>query len=138
MLLRWSESHSSGRTVTFQLPEKPGDHPFKGIKCGPANGQRLALALAFIDDDETEIPVKKNKKSLTKEAAICCDLPVFQKFLIEKYSAPGTLNLTCDEAADIVRHICGVKSRSEFDKTKQAAYAWESLWSRYRAWDLAG
>ena len=54
MLLRWGDTHSSGRTVTFQLPDDGGEHPFKGLKCGPANGQRLALSVALINDDESQ------------------------------------------------------------------------------------
>jgi hypothetical protein len=56
MLLRWCESHN-GRTVTLQLPSE-GDHPFRGLPCGPANGQRLAIAVALINDDETTTAVE--------------------------------------------------------------------------------
>lgn len=52
MLLRWSDSHI-GRTVTLLLPDD-GEHPFRGLKCGPANGQRLALSVALISDDESQ------------------------------------------------------------------------------------
>jgi hypothetical protein len=65
MLLRWSESHN-GRTVTLQLPAE-GDHPFRGLPCGPANGQRLAIAVALINDDETTRPVEPEGDGYQRE-----------------------------------------------------------------------
>lgn len=59
MLLRWGDTHSSGRTITIQLDEHVGDqHPFKGLKCGP-NGQRMQVCAVLVDDhDEPQNPHK--------------------------------------------------------------------------------
>ena len=53
-LLRWGESSSGGRTVTFELDMLDGEHPFKGLTAGTKNGQRMAIAVVLIADDETE------------------------------------------------------------------------------------
>lgn len=52
-LLRWGESSETGRTVTFLLPGD-GEHPFKGLRYGKKGGERFALALAHIADDEAK------------------------------------------------------------------------------------
>lgn len=56
MLCSWSDS-PAGRKVTFLLPDNGEDHPFKHLKAGTKYGQRLALSMALISDDETETPV---------------------------------------------------------------------------------
>ena len=140
MLLRWGENHASGRTVTFQLPEETGDHPFKGQKCGPANGQRLALSIAFIDDDETETPVKPvaNKsgrpvsKPLAREAALYGRDPSFKLFLHHD----GFDTQTDEYVAVAVREICGINSRSEIDGNPEAKRKWIDLRGRYKAWKM--
>ena len=50
-LLRWGDSSSSGRTVTFKLPDDEEDHPFKGLDVGSKNGQLLEMEIAIYDGD---------------------------------------------------------------------------------------
>jgi hypothetical protein len=50
-LLRWGDSSSSGRTVTFKLPDDEEDYPFKGLDVGSKNGQLLEMEIAIYDGD---------------------------------------------------------------------------------------
>lgn len=50
-LLRWSESSSGGRTVTFQLPDDHDEHPFKGLPTGKRDGALLEIAVRMAADE---------------------------------------------------------------------------------------
>ena len=50
-LLRWSDSSTSGRTVTFQLPDDTEDHPFKGLETGKRAGQTMEMEVDLLDGD---------------------------------------------------------------------------------------
>lgn len=140
MLLRWGETCASGRTVTFLLPEEGGVHPFKGLKYGPVNGQRVALSVALIAEDETTTPAmeKKEKRSFdelprSQQAGILCNEGRFQRYL---GFAPGTKGVAYSSAAH-VRHVCGVKSRAELDTSPTAAGLWDDVVGHYEAWKAA-
>ena len=149
-LLRWSDNHN-GRTVTFQLPAD-GEHPFRGLPCGPANGQRIALAVALISDDETthdmasqapEKPVsggngngaKRRWEDLSRaqRAGIRCGEAAFGRFLMERY--PGeSMTGEDDDTAATLRLICGVDSRKKLDTDYRAGAIFDRVDSEYRAW----
>ena len=141
ILLRWGETHSTGRTVTFLLPDDGGEHPFKSLKCGPDNGQRVALSVALIADDETQRPAPapepkpaKERKSwselpLSQQAAIRCGEAEFETFMRERYAAyPGAT------IAEIVREACGVDSRRDIHPDKASGGYWRAIDSDYRFW----
>ncbi len=44
-LMRWSDSSTSGRTVTLKLPDDDNDHPFKGLPVGSKNGQEMEMEI---------------------------------------------------------------------------------------------
>jgi len=144
MLLRWGESHSSGRTVTLQLPEEDGPHPFKGLKCGPSNGQRLAVSIALIGDDETQSePASEPAKSHTpfeelkrsNQAFFVCQQPAFYRFLQEQRDIKFSKAIGREgQAATAVRNLCNINTRSAFDTNKEAAAKWDTLFSEYVAW----
>lgn len=50
-LVRWGDSSSSGRTVTFKLPDDGDEHPFKGLDVGAKNGQLLEMEIAIYDGE---------------------------------------------------------------------------------------
>lgn len=129
MLIRWGEG-PGGRTVTFLLPDDPGEHPFRGLKTGRVHGQRLAISIALIADDETQHKIKQrrewNELPPASQAALRCDDPVFRKFLESK-------GLTGDPAEQ-VRSICGVASRSQLSTDQEAMKKWLALDSEYQTW----
>jgi hypothetical protein len=65
------------------------------------------------------------------QAGIRCADPVFWKFLSEEYrGAPSC----AAEAADSVRNICSVKSRSELSSNHLARVLWHQLDEHFQAW----
>lgn len=139
LLLRWNEG-PNGRTVTFQLPDDTPQHPFRGLKAGPTHGQRLALSIALIADDETQSPPADNQpkekgKSRAQMAGILCADARFRRFLAEDIApCEGVAVFDLDMAADAVRHFCEVSSRSELDTNDQAQWRWDTLVGHYKAW----
>ena len=68
-LLRWSETHASGRTVTFRLPEDTLDHPFKGLSTGKHRGQPMKLSLDLLDEGEDLTTIDSPEKPKRLQAA---------------------------------------------------------------------
>lgn len=65
------------------------------------------------------------------QAGIRCDDPVFRKFLEEQDGCPAS---NADEAANIVRFLCGVESRAELGTNHKARVLWHQLDEHFLAW----
>ena len=130
-LLQWSETSSRGRTATFQFGEEGDSHPFADArtKQGKMAGQRFALVLVAINDDEQ--PVRKTSAQL---AFLYCKDEMFWQFCDER---AFTHIHDEDTARAYVLEGCGVKSRSELDKDPAARSMWltqfENPFGAYRA-----
>ncbi len=78
-LLRWGDSSSSGRTVTFKLPDDEEDHPFKGLDVGSRNGQLLEMEIAIYDGDgdvETLGRIRKPRARIKPYLPVINDAPL--------------------------------------------------------------
>jgi hypothetical protein len=67
------------------------------------------------------------------QAAIRCNEPAFQRFMREVYDSEAHGD-DDEDAADALRHICGVDSRTELNTNPAAAAVWKSLDRSYQAW----
>ncbi len=68
------------------------------------------------------------------QSGIRCSEPLFQAFLREtRKVAIGTP----EEAAAVVRDVCGVNSRVEFGTKHAARMAWKALDSEFEQWKIA-
>lgn len=65
-----------------------------------------------------------------QQAGIRCDEKAFQRFLGERYDAVETT----EGAAECVRDICGVSSRSDIGVTDESLRAWRELDGEYQFW----
>lgn len=77
-LLRWGDSSSSGRTVTFKLPDDEKDHPFKGLDVGSKNGQLLEMEIAIYEgegDVETLGRMRKPPPRIKSSLPVITDEP---------------------------------------------------------------
>lgn len=99
-----------------------------------AMGTRFQAALVEIGDDE----LPKEKKPMdwrevqpAAQAGIRCAEPRFWTFLWEEQ---GLMTTDAEEAAENVRGMCGIKSRSELSTNHKARALWHQLDSAYRAW----
>jgi hypothetical protein len=71
---------------------------------------------------------------LSQQAAIRCGEPLFRKYLEARYH--GCYN-TDDAAAEKVRHLCRVASRSEISIGDFSGKVWAIIDDDFRAWKLA-
>ena len=103
----------------------------------PATG--VPVAIARLNPDKpapAPPPPDKERKSWNElspsaQAAIRCNEPGFWKFLVDRsgYSCGST-----DEAAKIVRHLCGVTSRSNLNTDQEAHRIWRETDIAYSNW----
>lgn len=103
-----------------------------------AMGTRFVAAMVEVGDDELPklAKPKADWQDVTPaaQAGIRCDEPMFRAFLNEvRQYGPRDAN----EAADAVRDICGVKSRSELSSNHKARVIWHQLDQQYQAWKIA-
>lgn len=68
------------------------------------------------------------------QAGILCNDAGFRKYLSRFLGLPGE-PISEDEAADLVREVCGVKSRAELERDQCAAFRWALLERDYRRWN---
>lgn len=112
------------------------------IECPIEGWQQLTKVLGF-PIPGTEIPVaiarlnnsvepKAKRGSLAADAGILCNAPTFVKFLEENYKHIETGSPW--DAAEVVRAICGVDSRAEFDSNSAAGRRWLDLKAYYDGW----
>lgn len=71
MLAGWSESHNGGAKVTFWLSDPSELDAFRAMTCRKGNtaGQRFAVMMVEIGDDEQPIPDVEGKAKAANEAA---------------------------------------------------------------------
>jgi hypothetical protein len=127
-------------------------------------GTRYMAVLVEVGSDELPVhqPEKENNKSAARNPAtprtevpdkslpsgakldwrelqpaaqcgIRCNDPVFWKFLEEQDGCPAS---NPDEAANIVRFLCGIESRSELGTNHKARVIWRQLDDQFQAWKL--
>lgn len=144
-----SESKKSGKTrkVTFEIPSE-GPNPFEGM-----GGERIHLVVVKLNNDETPIqePAQAERQKAherkaftdlrpTAQAALCCKEPQFWAFLEDENALPKHLRTIhdSDDAAEAVRFLLGVGSRSEFNTDTAAADRWRAFEARYWTWKHGG
>lgn len=67
---------------------------------------------------------------LPQQAAMRCSEVPFRRFLREK----GFVTENSDDAASVVRTICGVTSRADIGKTEVSSKAWNDLDGEFQYW----
>lgn len=84
-------------------------------------GTRMNLAMVQIGDDETPVKAKRKFEDLSpsQQAGIRCNDPAFRHWLGSVADA--------DDAADYVRHYCGVQSRADLNVGGGGAEKWRTL-----------
>lgn len=125
--VRSAHSSKTGTTITLALPDSDELSKVAGF-----DGKRYMLALVEIGDDEQpvqqpsspetgytpptpDVPAKPRGGYAAKWLALRCAEPRFWEFLNQAPSGNGEYVRSAPEAADLVRHICMVRSRAEID-----------------------
>lgn len=107
-----------------------------------AMGTRYQCALVEINDDETpvdHVAIARDKWrdfGPTKQAGIRCTDPVFWAFLEEEKKIEAVND--AETAAQIVRTLCRVTSRSQFNKPgfQSQRILWHGLDQEFQAWKV--
>jgi hypothetical protein len=97
-----------------------------------AMGTRFQAALVEVGDDE--LPKHRTdwrEVQPAAQAGIRCADEHFRKYLRSEH---GKSAATPDEAADAIRKMCGIASRSELSTNHRARTLWHTLDSSYREW----
>lgn len=81
------------------------------------------------------LPAHRLPTPLSSRVAMTCGERSFWRFLGER---TGMQSVDKDAAASIVRHMCGVDSRSEIKPGTPAAERWESIRADYEHWQRQG
>lgn len=129
----------------IECPVETADHILKALGGWPDPANPKWVAVARLTSEPQAKPKPENPKERQKfsrlrpsaQAALLCAKPAFWKFLDE--TIPGIdVVLSEGDAAMVVRHVCQVESRSDFDHDEAAAQMWFALRDRFDAWVAAG
>jgi hypothetical protein len=137
ILQNFGETASKPRYVEFVISEEGDKHPFKGQKCGRQYGQRVALIVVPIDDEEHVQPTGPENKRIITQAAMACQDSRFWDFVRENFKEFGFDDRCKNQsyvevAADFVRAYCNVSSRRDLTATPEAAKAWAELYRNFQ------
>lgn len=133
-LLNWSETHSGGAKVVLQLADAEDLERFKAmtVRKGKMAGQRLAVVMVEIGDDEQPItqPEPKQKPGmLCVMACTFCADSLFWKWAGVEGEA---------EAKHKIIGACHIRSRKDLDTDKMAATRFHTLIREpFMAWKAA-
>jgi hypothetical protein len=98
----------------------------------PGESVRVAIARLRHDPGEDEADDKERRQiGLAERAGILCGGHLFQRFLAQRVGRPVANSV---EAGQIVRDLCGVKSRAEFDSNREAGAKFIDLKADYALW----
>ena len=136
MLAGWSETHNGGAKVTFWLADSSSLEAFKAMTVakGKTAGQRLAMCLVEIADDEQAAQRTKATEPIAQAEAVApapkltglaylavqwCKQPMFWDFLNDHVALTTVLNEQGAKA--LILHHCVIDSRNELNTDKYAA-----------------
>lgn len=141
LLRRWSESSTQGVQVTFALADAGDLEPLKA-----KTGKRFACVLVEIGDDEQPVQGSFSNATLAKKerlgdlcywSVMRCAEPTFWDFLGAQFPSADMVE-NKEEAALLLKYICQVDSRSEFDTDPAARERFNRLIRYpYQKWAIA-
>jgi hypothetical protein len=95
------------------------------------------VAVTNPDNWLPEKPLKPRQKfdelKPSAQAGIRCSDADYSVFLMDTFPEIAAKH---HDAADVVRELCGVTSRSELNSNKDAAFVWNETEAKYQAWLL--
>jgi len=125
--------------ICLELPIEEAD-AFVTAFGTPNPASETWVAIARLDLSQAQAPAsepEKPKRKLTdfppaQQAGMLCERPAFWRFLSERDGAYFVVSK--DGAAQAVRHICGVTSRSEFATDEKAGAKFVALNREFESW----
>lgn len=122
-LLNWSETHNGGAKIVLQLADTADLDAFKlmTVRKGKVAGQRLAVVMVEIGDDEQPVPQHEPRQRAGELCVMACTFcadPTFWEWLDAEDEA---------EAKQHVLQTCGVDSRKQLDIEQSTAARFHAL-----------
>ena len=128
----YGESANAGCWVSFRVPMPEDLEPFRGQDRSGRNartGKRYTLMLIELNDQEEHVQSTEPKpRKLSQIAGGLCHDEKFRKWAEAQYGEPCP-----DEpaAAQLIREVCGIESRSLLDTNDDAATLFRELLADY-------
>ena len=109
-------------------------YDFLGGLPNPASEKWFAIAAIAAESASRQEQSKRTWRDMSpqQQAGMRCEEAAFQTFLKEE--KPDDWHESSWDAAECVRLICGVQSRSELETNHGARVIWHQLDSEYQAW----
>lgn len=129
--------------LIFEVPVEQADEAYRVVGGMPVAARERWFAIARLAPDAMDKPktklTDKDKQSwdtmpASQQAGVLCGEPGFQLYLRERMGELFGELEGADYAARVVRHLCGVTSRSEFNSNQPALGRWNVLVAEYRLW----
>lgn len=123
--------------VVFEVPLADADQAYDVLGGMPNAAKEGWFGIAALKDGEPQLvertPVKRDWRDLRppQQAGIRCADPTFVAFLKEQ--RPDDWH-EAQDAAECVRLICVVTSRSQLETNQRARVIWKQLDDQYQAW----
>jgi hypothetical protein len=124
-----ADSPKGGQQIVLQLPSREELGSFIGKE-----GRRFMAVFVEIGDDEQPVTENQVTAVRTRErqpigencywSVLRCAEPVFWDFLNQRFPGPEKVK-TAAQAAEVVKFVCGVESRKEFDTNPEARIAFK-------------
>lgn len=136
--------------VVMEIPLADADAAYDVLGGMPVHGKERWFGIAALKTPAEEAPAtsrqevpQNTRPDGTKrmdwrdmqpaaQAALRCDQPAFWAFLREEHNYSHVID--ADSAATAIRHICVVKSRSEFSTDHRKRVLWKQLDDQFSAW----
>ncbi len=135
--LRFIKSRKVAQIV-LELPIEQADAFVKAFGTpNPASETWVGIARLDMSKVADEAPKAKEKRSfadmpLSQQCAIRCNEPQFRRFLARDVADFEMFDVTM--AADEIRSLCKIASRSELDSNSTAAAIWRRIDDAYWGW----
>lgn len=122
--------------LILEIPIEGADAALAALGGIPQPHSERWVGVARLNGVQKPDPEPKDKRrwedlKLSMQASIRCGEEAFCEFLREEFVCNPK---SADEAAEEVRSICGVASRSGLNDNAEAATKWRGLDSFYQAW----
>jgi hypothetical protein len=118
--------------IVIEVPIEQADQALSALGGLPQPATEAWVALARLETKAKVTPIKPDNTKLSFESVMRCKEPAFQAFLRENEAFFNVRDEVT--AADAVRRLCGVESRSGLNTDPLAARLWRGLDARFQAW----
>lgn len=121
-LLNWSETHNGGAKIVLQLADAADLESFKvmTVRKGKVAGQRLAVVMVEIGDDEQPVAQAEPKARPGELCVMACTFCADMRFQYWVSTQCGACD-TEAEAKTFILGMCGVESRKDLDSNLVAS-----------------